>query len=119
MSAAEVISTSFFVKCVNRRPGPKARKNPMLMHLQPVWTFDTEQQAIDFGKTFETCWVQVVQNGKVLWQNFPKEKPKWMSLEQAEIVRKNNEALSGQAARYVKTDEPKTETKDRKRKTNN
>ena len=56
--------------------------------LAPIWTFNSEVEAIDFAKTFQVCWVEVTLDNKVIFKNY--STAKWMSEAEAAIVHKQN-----------------------------
>lgn len=86
--------TSYFVKQPEKyRREPRSRHNDrteVKTKLPPIWTFSTEAEAIEFAKTFKACWVEVWFEGKVLFRNFPTDKPRWMSKKKAARISEQN-----------------------------
>ena len=84
-----------------RRKGNKSQS--LFNRFAPRWTFNTEVDAIEFAKSFQSCWVEVSFNNEVIFKNYSNA-PKWMSEDEATVVREQNKQLYAvaQKNRYVK-----------------
>lgn len=73
----------------------KFRRSKKELKLAPVWSFGSEVEAIEFAKSFESCYVDVIHDGKVIFRNYPHPFiNKWMSEAEAVVVRETNKAIN-------------------------
>jgi len=85
---------SYFVQIPSKyrnRPTRKAqhKRDADKPKLPSVWTFGTESEAIEFAKSFKSCWVEVRHEGRIIYKNYP-DKVTWMSEAEATVVREQN-----------------------------
>ena len=90
---------TYFVKI----PAKFRRGKAASRRMAPVWSFNTEVEAIDFAKSFECCWVEVSIDNKVIFKNYC-DNPKWMSEGEAIVVREQNrQSNEDKRQEYAKT----------------
>lgn len=89
---------SYFVKIPEKYRRHQSRRSKYgreesRVKLAPVWTFNTESEAVTFAKSFQSCWVEVWHENKVLFRNFSTDKPKWLTDYEAQVIREKNEKI--------------------------
>lgn len=91
---------TYFVKI----PAKFRRGKAASRRMAPVWSFSTEVEAIEFAKSFESCWVEVSFDNKVIFKNYSIDKS-WVSEAEATVIRQQNLATQddmAQASGYSK-----------------